>query len=290
MWLIVREQTTTEDFQDGHLGGHLGYLNNMILAVLNLHVAPIPPTKFWLTPTYNSSADVVWGFSRLPLWCHIGYQNRTILAILNLYVASMPPLKFPLHPTYGLGGDITFEEFQDSHLDSHLGYRNWTILAILNLHVSPMPCTKFRLNLTYPSWILEWNDFSRSEFPCRSNASHHVSAQTDLQFGRILFAEFQDGRYEQNNFSNSESLCHLPSGFSSIWLKVRENDVLWTISRWRPCWISEQKILKILNLHVTPMPPTKFGLNLTEFGSRCGLKTFKMAAVADILEIWTEQF
>ena len=47
------------------------------------------------------------------------------------------------------------------------------------------------------------------------------------------------------------------------------------------------KILAILNLHKAPMPPVKFELNLTGFGSRCGFKIFKMAA---ILDSRTEQF
>ena len=47
-----------EEFQDGHHGGHLGYRNRMILAILTLHVATIPPTKFQLNPTYGSGGDV----------------------------------------------------------------------------------------------------------------------------------------------------------------------------------------------------------------------------------------
>ena len=68
------------------------------------------------------------------------------------------------------------------------------ILAILTLHVAPMPPTKFGLNLTglwfqdlkngRPSWIAKRNDFSNSESLSHSNASHQVSAQSDLRFGR----------------------------------------------------------------------------------------------------------
>ena len=39
-------------------GGHLGYQNEMILAILNLHAATMPPTKFQLDPTYGSRGDV----------------------------------------------------------------------------------------------------------------------------------------------------------------------------------------------------------------------------------------
>ena len=44
-----------DEFQDGCHGGHLGY---RILAVLNLHVATMPPTKFQLNPTNGSGGDV----------------------------------------------------------------------------------------------------------------------------------------------------------------------------------------------------------------------------------------
>ena len=39
-------------------GGHLGYRNGTILAILNLHVATMPPTKFHLNSTYHSGRDV----------------------------------------------------------------------------------------------------------------------------------------------------------------------------------------------------------------------------------------
>ena len=47
-----------EEFQDGHHGGHLKYQNRTILAILNLHVATMSPTKFQLNPTYGSGGDV----------------------------------------------------------------------------------------------------------------------------------------------------------------------------------------------------------------------------------------
>ena len=90
--------------------------------------------------------------------------------------------------------EMSFEEFQDGRHGGHLGYRNGTILAILK------PPIKFGLNLTYGfgrnviwrlsrwppwllSWILEWNDFSNSESLCHCDASHQVSAQSNLRFG-----------------------------------------------------------------------------------------------------------
>ena len=37
-----------EEFQDGHYGGHLGYLNGTFLVILNLHVTLMPFTKYGL--------------------------------------------------------------------------------------------------------------------------------------------------------------------------------------------------------------------------------------------------
>ena len=44
-----------EEFQDGR---HLGYRIGTILAILNLHLATMPPPKFQLNPTYGSGGDV----------------------------------------------------------------------------------------------------------------------------------------------------------------------------------------------------------------------------------------
>ena len=50
---------TIENLQVGCCGGHLGYCNKMVLAILNLDVAPMTPTKFWLNRTYHSEVDEV---------------------------------------------------------------------------------------------------------------------------------------------------------------------------------------------------------------------------------------
>ena len=44
--------------QDGHHGGNLGYRNGTILAILNLHVATMPPTKFQLNSSNGSGGDI----------------------------------------------------------------------------------------------------------------------------------------------------------------------------------------------------------------------------------------
>ena len=40
-----------EEFQDGRYGDHLEYWNETILAIINLHAAPMPQIKFQLIHT-----------------------------------------------------------------------------------------------------------------------------------------------------------------------------------------------------------------------------------------------
>ena len=101
-----------QDFQDGRTDGYLGLPNGTILAILNLYVAPLLPTKFWLNPTYGFGGDVVRRISRM---LPSEQRNRRTLAILNLYVAPMPPIKFQLIQ-FTVWKAMLFEEFQDDRL------------------------------------------------------------------------------------------------------------------------------------------------------------------------------
>ena len=200
IWLTIRAQMRFEDFQDGHIGGHLrrwphwgpsqisdeNYFSNsesMSLRCLPSSLGSIPITV-WEAMSFEKFQDG-------PHGCHLGCQYGTNLAVLNLQISPMPPTKFQLNPTY-LPEQISFQDFQAGHHGGHLGYWNGTSLAILNLHVTPMPPTKVGLNPTYRSaadmvwrfWISERNNFSNSESLHCSDASHQVSAQSNLQFGR----------------------------------------------------------------------------------------------------------
>ena len=177
------------------------------------------PIKFRLNPTYGLGGDVVWRISRWPpsernhfskpnspCSPNASYQVRVqsnlrfgwrpswisewnVLAILNFYIASMPLIKFWLNPTYSLGGDVV-----------------WRIS---------------RWPLWWPFLILEQKDFSNSESLCRFNASHQVSAQSDLRFGR---------RCSLTNFKMAAMAATLD--------------------------IETERVLAILNLNVATMPPT----------------------------------
>ena len=137
--LKIREQMRFEEFQDGHLGSHLRYLNRTILAILNLYVAPMPPIKFgpirimvWEEMSFEKFQDGLHG-------CHLGYQNETNLAVLNLHVSPMPPTKFLVNPTYHSGADVISR------------FSRWPPRQ--------------------PPWILERNKFSNSKSPSHPNAS-----------------------------------------------------------------------------------------------------------------------
>ena len=182
-------------------------------------------------------------------------MNGTILVVLNVYMSTqcLPP-SFRIRLT--AREEMSSKHFQDGHHGGHLGYRNITIIAYLNCYVAPKPPTRFRLIRVrvYEQMCSEdFHDGRNFESECCSDVSNQVSAQSDSRFGmRWRFEDFQEGRY-----------CgHLAN--------------------------RNRKYLAILNLRVAPMPPSNFGLNLTEFGRRCGLKIFKMATVAAILGIRTK--
>ena len=103
-----------------------------------------------------------------------------------------------------------------------------------------MPPIKFKLYPTYgsradviwkisrwllwwPSWISEQNHFSNSRFPCCPDAFHQVSAPCDTIREQMTIEDFQDGLHGSHH-----GYCN-------------------------------KLILATLNLHVTQMPPAKFG-------------------------------
>ena len=124
--------------------GHLGYRNGKNVAILNLNVSPMPPTKLQLNSTYRSGADVVSRFSRWHQW----------ILERNKFSTSKSPCH--LNANHGLGSIwhavrvlIWFEDFQDGYRGGHLGSRNGTIFVILYLYVTSMLPIKFMFNPTY---------------------------------------------------------------------------------------------------------------------------------------------
>ena len=116
---------------------------------------------------------------------------------------------------------MSLEAFQDGGNSSHLGYCNGTILAILNL--------------------------------CYSNASHQVSAQSNLWFLRCRLKNFKMATLDikWSNFCNSESLCyfyasHQVPAQSDLWFERKcpfKNFKMATVVAILAYWISEQNDL-----------------------------------------------
>ena len=68
----------------GHRGGHLAYTNGTILAILNLHVTPMPPVKFRLNPTSGLGGDVSWRTSRWPPWRSFWKRQRSDISVSEI--------------------------------------------------------------------------------------------------------------------------------------------------------------------------------------------------------------
>ena len=56
------------DFQDGGHGGHLGFPTGTILAIFDLQVTTILPSKFEVNWSFSSGEEAKNRFSRWPPW------------------------------------------------------------------------------------------------------------------------------------------------------------------------------------------------------------------------------
>ena len=240
-----------------------------ILAILNLYIAPMPPTRFWLNQSYGLGGDVVWRISSWrPSWISelndFGHSESLCHCDASHQVLAQS--------THGLGGDVL-----------------WRIS---------------RWPPWWPSWISEQNYLSNSESLCCCNASHHVLAQSHLQFGRrcrlkyfkmaTMRAILEIGTEMISAMLNLYNSTKPPIKFQLNLTYCLGSDVIWRISRWppwRPSWILEQNDFSISEslCHCNASHQVLAQSNL-QFGRRCRLKNFKMAAMAAILDIGTDQF
>ena len=86
--LWVQEKKRKIDFQDGCHGGHLGFPIDMILAIFDLQVTLMLPSKFGVNWPFGSEEEGKNIFSR---WGHLGFPIATILAIYDLQAPPPPP-------------------------------------------------------------------------------------------------------------------------------------------------------------------------------------------------------
>ena len=184
--------------------------------------------------------------------------------------------------------EMWFEEFQDG---GQLGYWNRMVLAILNFHNNPMPPIKCKLNQTYhsgadviwsfsrwlpwwPSWKSEQNHFSNSKSPCCPSAFHQVSAPSNTIWEQITIAAIMDliltemskmWKVTDGHTDEGQIMVNSP-WHKLIWSKAQVELTIENLQDGCCCGNHghpNKMILVILNLNVTPMPPTKFWLKLT---------------------------
>ena len=98
--LSVQEKKWKIDFQDGHHGSYLGSLIGMILAIFDLQITQMLPTKSPVDWPFVSGEVAKNRFSR---WPHLGFPIGTILAIFYLLVTPMLPTKFQVNWPFGSG-------------------------------------------------------------------------------------------------------------------------------------------------------------------------------------------
>ena len=198
--LSVQEKKQKIDFQDSIHSGHLGFQIVIILAIFDLQVTLMLPTKFQVNRLFGSGEEVKNRFSRWRPWPPSWISDlEWLLAIFDLQVTSMLPTKFQVN---GLSVQKKRNnDFQDGRHGSHLGFPIRTTLAIFDLPVTQMLPTKFWVSWPLgsgekvknrfsrwlpwrPSWISNQNDFSYFWSISHTNASYQVSSQLAFGFKR----------------------------------------------------------------------------------------------------------
>ena len=92
------------DFQDGCHGGHLGFPIGTILAIFDLQVTPMLPSKFGVNWLSIQEKKRKIDFQDGSHGSHLGFPIGTILAIFDLQVTLMLPTKYRVIWPMGVGG------------------------------------------------------------------------------------------------------------------------------------------------------------------------------------------
>ena len=159
----------------------------MILAIFDLQVTPMLPTKFQVNWPFSSGEEAKNRFSRWPWPPSWNFDLKNVnyfwstthpsasYQVTNKFLIYKSPRCFLSFKSTGLW-DLEKKRKIDFHNGSHLGFPIGTTLANFGLQVSPMLLTKFQANWPFslgkeknrfsrwpprrPSWILDRNDFS----------------------------------------------------------------------------------------------------------------------------------
>ena len=95
--LLVHEKKRKIDFQD------LGFPLRNILAIFDLQVSLMLPTKFWVNWPFGSGEEVKNRFSRWPPWRSSWISNRNDFSYFDLQVTPMFPTKLRVNWPFGSG-------------------------------------------------------------------------------------------------------------------------------------------------------------------------------------------
>ena len=188
-------------------GGQLGFTIGTILAIFDLQVTPMLPTKFRVNWPFGSKEEAKNRFSRwlpwLPPWIS-DWHDFSYFFIYKSPICLLKSLESICLSVHEKKLNIVQEkklniDFQDRGHGGHLGFQIGTILAIFDLLVTPMLPTKFGVN-----WLLG--------FRIRT-----ILAIFDLQVTQML-----------------------PSKFGVNWPFGSREEAKNRFSRWRPSWIFDQ--------------------------------------------------
>ena len=102
--LSVQEKKLKIDFKHGGHGGYLGFLIVTILALFDVQVSPMLPTKFQVNGLSKQNIDLQDGGHGGQL----GFPITTILAIYDLQVTLMLPTKFQVNWPFGSGEEAKY--------------------------------------------------------------------------------------------------------------------------------------------------------------------------------------
>ena len=101
--LSVQEKKRKIDFQDGGHGGHLGFPIGMILAIFDLQITPMLPTRFGVNWPLGSGEEAKNRFSSWRPWRPSWISDRHDFNCFDLQVTPMLPSKFGVNWPFGSG-------------------------------------------------------------------------------------------------------------------------------------------------------------------------------------------
>ena len=89
-------------------GSQLGFTIGTILAIFDLRVTPMLPTKFRVNWLFSSGEEAKNRFSRWLPWRPSWISDGTILAIFDLQVTPMSPTKSGVNWPFGAGEEAKY--------------------------------------------------------------------------------------------------------------------------------------------------------------------------------------